>query len=234
MQLKVLVATSDKYLWAMQAFANLFNTYWSAQQPVTVVGYTPPEFQLPDNFTFYSIRSPEYPQGQWSDGIIEYLANEPEDMFTLMLDDYWLCRTVDVAGVATLGDYLAEHPTVLRLDLTTDRLYAGGMFEVESFGHYDIIETPEGTPYQMSLQAGIWRKALLLSLLERGKSPWEVELHTSPPASMRVLGTRQWPCRYINVFKGGDPGQTLNVEQLTAEHRDYLGRQGWLASPHTT
>lgn len=228
MRLNVSVCTSDKYTWALRGFAYLFNVYWSALQPVDVVGYSPPDFELPENFRFHSIRTPEYPQGQWSNGLIEYLRGIEDELLVLMLDDYWLCRTADVTGVGTLADYMLLHPEVLRMDLTTDRLYAGGMFEVESFGHYDVVETSAGTPYQMSLQAGIWRRRLLLDVLKPERSPWQVEIETSPPAAMRVLGSRQWPVRYANVFRGGNPAELLNLKDVPGEHRAELETRGWL------
>ncbi|GAG13851.1 unnamed protein product, partial [marine sediment metagenome] len=166
MQIPVVVSTCDKYLWALRPFSYLFNRYWSTGQRVIVVGYARPDFDLPPNFSFYSINSQSYPAKKWSSGMMEFFRTglAPE-LFVWLLEDYWLCRTVDVTGVATLADYVAMHPGVLRLDLTTDRLYNGDMFDVEAFGHYDIIETPAESPYQMSLQAGIWRKSHLLRIL---------------------------------------------------------------------
>lgn len=219
----VIVSTCDKYLWALKPFSYLFNTYWSAEQPVIVVGYNPPESQgihLPGNFSFYSISRTNYPAKRWSTGMIKFFESSlAPDLFVWLLEDYWLCRTVDVSGVETLFDYLSDKPGVLRLDLTTDRLYNGDMFDVESWGHYDVIETPHKSPYQMSLQAGIWRKNHLRTLLVRNKTPWQVEIHTQPPPNMRVLGTRQYPVRYLNAFKENNPNSVLNLDQLTEDHR---------------
>ena len=76
--MKVIVLTSDKYLHALQPFAWLFNKYWSSAQPVTVAGFTPPDFGLPDNFTFHSIGAfADYPVARWSDALIK-LLNEIE------------------------------------------------------------------------------------------------------------------------------------------------------------
>lgn len=227
MNIPVYVCTSDKYLWALRPFAYLLNTYWSSLQPVTVIGYKEPEFALPPNFEFYSAGE-DKGQNHWSDGVIKFLRERGQELFCLLLDDYWLTRTADNTGVSTLADYVYEHPDVLRMDLTTDRLYNGAMRDVESYGHYDILETPPGSEYQMSLQAGIWRLRLMLDVLQAGKSPWQVELETSPPETMRVLGTRQNPVRYANVFMGGDPGKLLNLDQIATEHVDYMRGQGWL------
>ena len=228
MNVPVYVTTCDKYQGiALRPFAYLFNTFWSSLQPVTIVGYKAPDFDLPTNFTFYSAGE-DGGQEHWSDGVIRFLQDETEELFCLLLDDYWFNRKADNTGISTLADYMQNKETVLRLDLTTDRLYAGGMFDVEAWGHYDIVETPAGTPYQMSLQAGLWRRSLLLELLRPGMSPWQVELHTSPPERMRVLGTRQCPVRYANVFRGGDPGTLQNLEQIPVEHLEYMRGQGWL------
>jgi hypothetical protein len=52
--MRVYVLTSDKYLPALRPFAWLFTKYWSSTQPVTVVGFSPPTFALPENFDFLS------------------------------------------------------------------------------------------------------------------------------------------------------------------------------------
>lgn len=148
-----------------------------------------------------------------------------------MLEDYWLCRTVDMRGMDACYEYIRRRPEVLKIDLTNDRLYAGGMFDVEGWGSYDIIETPFETPYQMSLQAAYWNKSLLLSLLVPGRTAWETEIYTQPPPEMRVLGTRQMPLRYANaILKGAiDPYQ---LRLIPVDHRPNLINmipKGWNA-----
>ena len=230
MNIRVLVVTSDRYLWALRPFHYLFDVFWSTLQPVLVAGYTPPPFPLPPNFQFQSIDPRPYPAEMWSDGLILFLRGLPDSHVVLMLEDYWLCRRVDTQGVNSLADYIHGKQEVLRMDLTNDRLYAGGMFDVEPWGHYDIIETPPGTPYQMSLQAGIWNRERLLEVLQPGKTPWQVEVETGADAmqGLRVLGTRQSPIRYINAFKSGDAENALNLGGLPQEHADELNRRGWL------
>ncbi len=214
---RVFCITSDKYRWALVPFAYLFNTYWSSLQPVIVAGYTPPTAVLPKNFAFHSVARKNYPPERWSDGLIQFITRMEDEHFVLMLEDYWLMRTVDVAGVMACYEYIKDKPEVLRMDLTTDRLYTGEMRDVEGWGHYDIIETPACSPYQMSTQAAIWSKKRLLEVLIPGKSAWEVEIHTKPPESMRVLGTRQFPVRYANAILKGklDP---IELHKIPAEH----------------
>jgi len=205
--MRVFVVTSDKYLWAVRPFAHLFNSFWSDKQEVVIIGFKRPDFGMPSNFSFYSVGPENYPQSKWSNSLIEALSYLRDQYFVLMLEDYFICRQVDTQAIEELGIYMTNERTILRADLTTDRLHAKGdardARDIGSHKHYDIIETPHGTPYQMSFQAGIWNRELLLQLLEPGKSPWEVETNTQPPAGMRVIGTRQWPLRYINaIWKG--------------------------------
>lgn len=219
--LRVFVETSDFYNWALGPFAYLFNTYWSSAQEVVIAGYRKPTFSLPSNFKFHMIDSHNYPQERWSNGIIKFLHSVNDDHFVFMLADYWLTRTVDVRGVASLHDYISGRPDVLRMDLTSDRLYAGGMFDVESWGSYDIVETPHGTPYQMSFQAAIWNRKLLLQVLQPNKSAWESEIHLHPPIGMRVLGSRQWPVKYANsVYKGSI--LRSEIDKIPEEHRSLI------------
>ena len=136
--------------------------------------------------------------------MIKMLSAFPDEFIILLLEDYWLNRAVNLDCIKACVDYMETHPRVLRIDLTDDRQYAGSSFDVDKIRCYDIIETPPGTEYQMSTQAGLWRKSLLLELLVSDKTAWEVEIHTAPPGNMRVLGTRQKPISYANALLKGE------------------------------
>jgi hypothetical protein len=226
--IRVILPVADKYQWALRPFYYLFNTYWSKLQPVLTVGFQTPQFPLPDNFKFYSL-GPHDPGPQyWSDELIETLNHIQDEHIVIMLEDYWLCRTADFRGIDTLHEYCRLHPEIIRMDLTTDRLYAGGMQDTDKYGCYDLVETKEGTPYQMSLQAAIWSRRHLLSVLKPGLNPWEVELQTEIREPLRVLGTRQNPIRYANVFNSGKPDQLLNLEEIPEEHLNFMRGEGWI------
>jgi len=204
MEIKEIVACSDKYRWALQPYIYLHNKYWSELQPAMVALYTPPEFTLPRNFRAKSIAIPEYPKEKWADGVMKFLADFNEDFFILMLEDYWLTRTVNHEAINCLADYMDNHRDVIRMDLTSDRQYAGNMRDVDTWGHYDIIEARH-SQYQMSLQAGIWNKLLFGNVISRlgenFRSAWDVELNGTTvidTLGYRVLGTRQQPIRYCN------------------------------------
>lgn len=203
--MNVVVATSDKHNWCLKPFAYLFNKYWGKDQKVTIAGYSPPDFTLPNNFHFVSITQPEYPKEKWADGILRFLNTMVEmTEFILFLEDYWLSRPVDIDGVRILYDFVKESPDILRMDLGADRLYAGSMMDVGYLDRFDLIAAPD-SQYEMSLQLSIWKTKLFIDVLEKlrpdNRSAWDVELYGNGIVTsnrMRVYGTRQRPVRWAN------------------------------------
>ena len=183
-----------------------------------------PDFDLPKSFRFHQIAPGNFPANRWSDGTIRFLTAMPDQHFVLLLEDYWLCRKVDRRCVKFAHDFMKDNLDVLRFDLTDDRLYTRGARDIGAIEMYDVIETPHQSQYQFSTQAGIWNKRLLLKLLRPGKSAWETEIHTQPPASMRVVGTRQRPVRYANAVHKGklDP---YPLKMIASRHLDYIRDQ---------
>lgn len=233
---KVIVTTHDAFMWALKPFTYLFHTYWSAQQPIEVLCETKPSFPMPDNYSFYEVKvhpSGKWPKEKWTNGFIQYLKQAKEDFILIFLEDYWLNRTADVSGVASLVQYMEIHRNVLRMDLTTDRLYAKGPQypahdpDYDHWGHYDIINR-KGEQYEMSLQVGIWNRKLLLEVLQDDWSPWQVELEgtniVNNKSEMLVLGTRQNLVRYTNGLK--NEATNVNLKDIPDEHLERI--RNWI------
>lgn len=227
--IRVFVITCDKYAFALKGFAHQFGKYWSELQPVIVCGYTMPDFDAPDNFSFFSIAPQEYPSNQWTNGLRKVLQTFDDSHLVIMLEDYWLCRGVNHQAVNTLYEFCRLNPQVLRMDLTDDRQYNGHAHDHEPspyYGYNDIIETPADSPYQSSLQAGIWNRKLLLEVLQDNESAWQFEIggtgtNIRNRPDLLVLGTRQRPVRYANIFRGGDTSQ-LNLTYLLPQDIEEL------------
>ncbi len=232
MSVRVYVMSNQKYNWALQGFAYLFNIFWSELQEVVVVTDVEPSFELPPNFSVKSMNAGKpLPKEKWSDGLIFMLQKIPDDVFVLLLEDYWLIRKADNAGVDTLADYMRAHKEILRMDLTDDRQYNGHMKDIGAWGHYDLVETPNDSEYQMSLQAGIWNRDKLLSVIRPELDPHQVELYLSHTlherGDLRVLGTRQRPVRYANLYYQGKV-QPDQIRLIPEEHRKELAKRGWI------
>lgn len=207
--MKVVVYTCNEYADVLPGFAYLFQVYWSTLQPVAYAGC--PKMDLPQNFEWYSVKSRV--AERWSDGLIEFLRMLDDDIVCWLLEDYFLVRTVDHKAIESLADYMRMHPDVLKIDLTGDRLHSGAAEDVDYWGHVDLFRTPWTTPYQFSIQAAMWNRKHLLSLLRPEMSPWDFELRSDFPEHLHVLGTRQYPVRYVNFL-----GMGLAKDEYRTKH----------------
>lgn len=222
--MQVFILTNDKHLWLLRGFCHLFNTFWG--ENVTVVGFNPPPFSLPLNFTFYSLGRENGPVSQWSNYLIRLLDLVQGTHFILFLEDFWLTGKVDVDCIDILSSWIP--PDALRVDLWKDRQAKRQARDIDTIGDYIIVETPPHTPYQMSLQAAIWNRDLLSQVLIPNETPWQVEIDGSKRLAhrpdLRVFGTRNCPVPYVPVNQKG----TFNPERIPPKHFAYLHRKGWL------
>ncbi len=203
---RVIVLTSDKTLWSVRPLIHQWHKY-APGIPLGVFGYTKPEdpdFMQGENF--FSIGKFEnYPVKKWSNGVIEALQWIQDELVLVMMDDYWMVRHVDQDALLMAQEYMFKHKDVIRFDLTTDRL-GDKHHDVESMGHYDIIQGEKGAAYNFSMQASIYRRELMLEMLVKDEDPWEAELRGNVrlnASPYRVVGTRQWPMRYIIAVNKG-------------------------------
>jgi hypothetical protein len=223
--LRVFVITNDNSLWCLSPFTYLFNKYWSPEQEVVIAGYHRPKFEIPRNFSFYSLGPVNAPQDKWSNGLIKLLTEAPDDFSIFMLEDYWISRPVDAGFMKVAHNYMQSDSSVIRFDLTGDVAYCNGderyAFDYGFINHYDVVYKPTDKSYRMSFQSGIWNNKLLLSLLQKDKSPWEVELQTVIPEHLLVLGTKQWPLRYVNAVWKGEL-DIVEIEKLNPDDYELI------------
>jgi hypothetical protein len=206
--MRALVFTSDKTQWALQAFAHQWNKYVGDAWPVLVCGFTPPAFPLPRYFKFHSIGPfDEFPVNRWSDAVIRLLSELEDEIILFTMDDFWLARKVDTEAIDTLALYMRrDNPRVARLDLTTDRLYAGNLTEAGALGRLDLISNTYPVAYAMSFQNALWRRTELLKHLRPNESPWDSEINGTrrmEESNALILGTRQAPMRYLIAVQQG-------------------------------
>ena len=91
--MKIIVFTSNSYLYLLPGFCELFNKYWP-NQGVTVLGYNKLEYKLPDNFSFISLG--QEPGNQyWTNGLIPYFTDLNDKYFIIILDDFFLIDYVN-------------------------------------------------------------------------------------------------------------------------------------------
>ncbi len=144
-----------------------------------------------------------------------------EEVFIFMLEDMWIISRVDTTVVDMAYDYMKQFEYVARLDLTGDRLHAGGAGFYGRLGHVDLIWSNPESQYHMSTMPAFWRTSQLRKVLIPSESPWELEIKGTPRLASHsgttiVLGTNAWPIRNTLAFRGGDVS-TLLLDEIDKE-----------------
>jgi len=160
----VLVVSCDKYSDLWPVFFELFFRYWPD---------CPYQLALGSNFkTFDDSRVKAIPIGEdvsWADSLKKMLTRVGSQYVLLLLDDFLLRKTVRTDEIRTRFKILHNRRGVylrLRPAPPPDKAVPACPFGEIGFG----------APYRASLQAAIWNKETLASLLHPGESPWEMEL----------------------------------------------------------
>jgi len=169
--MKIIVTTSEKYYHLLPVFAYLFQKYWSKEQPVEIVGYSIPKWELPENWTFHSM-GVQGPVSEWSTDLRRY--------FTSLHGDQWFIWLMEDCFIKKVGhDRIKElekliMPEVGRIDLTNDltnrRCYPYLTSTAEG-----VFTASRQAPYRQSTQPSIWNKEFLLKYLTDGLDPWQFE-----------------------------------------------------------
>jgi hypothetical protein len=209
--MKVHVLTSDKYVHMLPAFAHCFNTAWSDKCPVNVVYYEKQPSHLPRNFTLV-------PQGKdpgFSAGLIRYLQMTTDTHLIILLDDYFLIR-VNSGMVLSLQRLIKNHPEIVKIDLTDDRLKVPhSKLCVDGLS---LVQSNPDAPFLFSIQAAIWRRDFLLRYLKLTENPWQMEKRGSSRVTKAyqageetglVMGCQVPPVAYVNACggAGNKPGE---------------------------
>lgn len=204
---KILLSTCDKYVKAVLPYAYLLKKYWPNHPEVVVGGFSEPDFAMPERFTFLSIGEQEdYPVNKWSDQIYRFINLVGDDVFIFTLEDMWIIEPVKLGVVKMAYDYMEQFKYVARLDLTGDRLHAGGARFYGKMGNVDLIWSDPDGQYHMSTMPAFWRKEHLERVLIPGETPWQVEINGTPRLGhwrdlCIVLGTNAWPVRNTLAFR---------------------------------
>ena len=222
--MEIYFVTSDKYIHLMKGAAIQFNKYWSRPTPVKVLGYKPPDFSLPSNFTFISLGDQKAYNNSWTDPLRDYLNTTPESHFLLMLEDYWLTHPVDQAKVEELEKEVTQFG-VSKADLS----YDVGLYKTTRYKEKFLCSL-QTTRYRNSLQAAIWNKDYFMKFLKPGWSPWEFELKGMRLAfndGATIISFPEEVVRYANIYLKGKVLEE-HVNRIPQEDMKVLREQGCL------
>lgn len=242
--MQVIVIASENYYHCLSPFMYLWDK--NAGVPfspfeIVICGFSKPTHYLDSQTEFYSLGiQRDWPVSRWSEKLLLILDEVADKQFILMLEDYWLIRPVDIAAIMMLSDYAKQFENVLKIDLGMDRLYINGgsnfLYGANTYnnaGYLDLIKSPPGTPYQMSLWGGIWNREQLKRVLVPGESPQDIEIAGTSRVTddQLVLGTRQAPLLHGNIYQSRNKGEPVYEDAGWAIKPDdltFMQKEGWI------
>lgn len=248
--MQVIIMTSNISLDKLNGFFYQWNKYFFPSYPyqLVVCGF---DEKPPSGSEFYKSQHEffeigpfiDYPANKWSDALLVVLEKVAEEVFLLLLDDFWLVRQTDTAALKMMRDYLLQFHNVVRFDVTTDRLFAGGGTQYiwnertyNTLGYLDLIKSDPASEYHLSLWGALWRRDLLKEFIIPGEEAQEIEMQGTPRLRARedllVLGTRQGPLKHTNVFQANswNKSKTAGLPAICSSDLDILFRLGYLES----
>jgi len=212
--MKVIVFTSDKYLELLKDFSYLFNKHWGAEQKVEVLGFTPPGFNLPDNFNFNSAgKQSDFPAGAFCQPFRPILDAMDTEVFIFMIEDAFLIDTVDKnllnKGLKLLED---KEASKIELFLGADYHYASALPFSEDFKVF-----PQDMDYRYTSCQCMVRKEYYFKYFNR-PTIWQLEGDNIPLSKNdghTLLVSRYKPIApWLNVIDKGKFNSSQHAQML--------------------
>lgn len=181
--MKIILTTSDRYHHVLKVFCFLFNSFWSDKKPVEIVGYKPPPFDMPGNFSFHSMGQQRH-KIDFSADLRKYFEMQ-DDWFIWMMEDTFIVSDVDTEKIALLELLAVEGVGRINLSNETVKQDHELYRNIQGFRIYENTQTAN---YRLSTMPSIWSKQFLLKYLRPGLSPWDFESQESINDGYRILG----------------------------------------------
>jgi len=182
----IYIPICDQNLWILKLYSFLFQKFWGDEQKVVIMGFSKPNFELPENFSFVSLAGKqEGGSKNWTRYIHDYIASLDEDYLTFSLEDFFAIEKPNKKMLADLFGFMKKNPNIGRADITWDSFInvfdknnrAKKMYkQVGSLDGSKIIEIPKSAPYRISTQPAIWKREYILKFLDNNWSPWDFEV----------------------------------------------------------
>lgn len=182
----VLVSSCDAYSDLWPPFFKLLFRHWPDVPRPVFLGCERARFDDP------RVECLSVPSSDWSSMLAAMLERLSAEYVLLLLEDYLLFAQVDTAAIDELLRY--SHGR----DAACLRLFPCPGPDLLRADHNGVGALRPGSPFRVSLQAALWRRADLLSLLAPGESPWQFETNGTVRSSSL---TRE----FLSVRRGWQP-----------------------------
>ncbi len=189
--MNIYVQTHDKGIHLIEAFQLLCNKYWPSQ-PVTVLGYASPDFELAPNFSFVSLGEDTGPK--IGGDLIDFFSGIEDEHFIYTVFSQLIIRPVDLRLFRFLADIIENSDRVGRINLVgemeKDQPYS--IIPLQEYDDFALVEHSQASNSRISAVWSMWGKGYFLKYLEPDWDLWQWETVGSKMAKrdgVQILST---------------------------------------------
>lgn len=218
--MRIYLLTSNKYTTKICPInLHFLNKYWPGNE-VTVVGYEDVLRlkDLPENVDVHCLGNQSSFGRTWTNALIPFFQNVPEDYFALIFDDHILMNDVNLSDINLLEEQF--------LMKRVDKAMIGGGISLSSAHHYDenLLIFDQAADYRMSLHPAIWTKNYFLHYLRPNMTSWDFELKNDAKydggkiINLKYLYPQErHPYSYLELYTKGDININERGEVVSAQ-----------------
>jgi len=186
--LKIVLPTCDKYMFVIEALAYTVEKFWPDHQPIILVGYEAPKFELPDSWSFVSLGKDRGAK-KWGDDMLTFFKDFDDEHFIYIEDDILLLTDVNTDKM--------EYMFKMMDDKTPKANIAGAHMERPErwidLNDNEVVELKQDINYRTSRGCSIWNTKFFLSYVKPNQSPWDYESAHPKNDGLRILSTKGQP-----------------------------------------
>ena len=173
--LTIFVNTSDNFEDCWEPFFKLFKLYWPDCPYPIVLNTETKEYKCEGlNITCSKVSVGESKRLGWSECLIRALDRIATPYILYLQEDYFLESSVKVdLLIALLNEMRSLNLAAIRLSGTD------GLGPFHGLNSSLVVEVAKGAKWRLSLQAGLWDRGVLRSLVRKHETPWQLESYGS-------------------------------------------------------
>jgi len=237
--MRVLIPTCDKYMPCIEALQYSIRGTYLRNFEFIIIGYSLPEFNLDPNWKFVSMGEDKKDPKQWSETIIEFLKDFPDEHFIYGNDDCAISY-LDALLLDFACDYAEKYKSIGRFALMSEgRNRPVVPFETGTLGTFPITpwQMEQGTrifeinqfrydaDYRLSLGWSVYNKKCFLEFCKEGMTPWDFEISSCNGSNEKELS--KWNFLTFNPTEGAIDGaffRRKNIAGIIPEwYKGYYG-----------
>lgn len=177
----ILVLTCDKNVSLMNIFMSFFWSNWKDCPFRVYLGF---ENIKPEYSKSIILNSDET---KWGKRTLGYLKTLKTKYVMIILDDFIVEKQVDTESIKRYISYMRNDGDIVSIAIAD--IYDKNNSATE---YGELVKRPKKANYLLNLQACLWHRETLISLMRENENPWQTELFGSIRA--RKLKDKQFLC----------------------------------------